>query len=253
VTASPLHGARFSKYEAVLFDVGYTLVYFEPPQAEIVRQTLLSLGAHRTVEQIKNAEHAVWEAFDQDAATRTFPATREYDDKTEAKLASRLLSQLGLANGAEAVRGYTQAIESWFSRPGVIRPYAEVVEVLETLKARGLRLAIVSNWSWNLRERVNMAGLTRHFEVIWASAYAGCAKPHPMIFHQALEIMRPRVKPERALYVGDSYEHDVVGAQNAGLDVVLLDRKGSAGEIDCPTVGDLWELVRVLDTQSLAL
>jgi FMN phosphatase YigB (HAD superfamily) len=51
------------------------------------------------------------------------------------------------------------------------------------------------------------------------------------------------VAHERALYVGDSYRHDVIGARNAGVDVVLLDREGTTGAIDCPVVRDLRELL----------
>jgi len=73
--------------------------------------------------------------------------------------------------------------------------------------------------------------------MIWGSAYAGCHKPHPGIFRQALAQMA--LSPDQALYVGDSYPHDVVGARNAGLDVVLVDRNGAAGAPDCPMVSDL--------------
>jgi putative hydrolase of the HAD superfamily len=115
-----------------------------------------------------------------------------------------------------------------------------VTEVLDRLRAQGYRLGIVSNWSWNLRNRVVQVGLDRYFEIVWGSAYAGCHKPHPAIFRQALGQMA--LSPDRALYVGDSYQHDVVGARNAGMDAVLVDRNGAAavaGRPDCPAIGDL--------------
>jgi putative hydrolase of the HAD superfamily len=126
----------------------------------------------------------------------------------------------------------------------VLRPYPEVVEVLAILKGQGYRLGIVSNWSWNLRNRVAQVGLDGFFEVVWASAYAGCNKPHPAIFHQALA--RLDLSPDRAFYVGDSYRADVIGARNAGLDVALLDREGAAGDPDCPVIRDLWGLFDLL-------
>jgi FMN phosphatase YigB (HAD superfamily) len=109
-------------------------------------------------------------------------------------------------------------------------------------------LGIVSNWSWNLRERAIQVGLDHFFEIIWASAYAGCNKPHPGIFAQALEQMD--LPAERALYVGDSYEHDVVGARNAGLDPVLVDRNGTAVEPDCAVIRNLWGVLDLLDNAS---
>ena len=225
------------RYDAVLFDMGYTLIHFEPAQEIIVQEALRGLGAERSVDEIMAAVHVVWGEYYQDAATTTFPATPEYDREAQARLEQGLLTQLGLATDLETWQAYTESVETWFSRPGVMRPYPEVVEVLAALREDDYRLGIVSNWSWNLRDRVSQVGLDDHFETIWASAYAGCNKPHPGIFEQPLVQMG--VPADRALYVGDSYEHDVVGARNAGIEVALLDREGTVGEVDCPVIHDL--------------
>jgi putative hydrolase of the HAD superfamily len=238
----PPVGAR---YDAVLFDMGYTLVYFEPAQQIIVQEALAAAGAERSVAEIDAAVREVWGAYYRDAATVTFPATPEYDREAQQELEQSLLAHLGLDTDERTLRTYSQAIEASFSRPNVIRPYSEVVAVLEALKAQGYRLGIVSNWSWNLRDSVAQAGLARYFEIVWASAYAGCSKPHPCIFEQALEHLQ--VPPDRAFYVGDSYRHDVGGARNAGLDVALLDRSGTAEDPDCPIIHDLWGVLGLLE------
>lgn len=236
------------RYDAVLFDMGYTLAYFEPTQERIVQEVLRALGAERSVAEIGAAVRSVWGEYFSEAATADFPATEEFNDQVEADLNRRLLAELGVAADETAQRTYAREIESWFSRPGVMRPYPDVVDVLARLRALGYRLGIVSNWSWNLRQRVAQVGLTDFFELIWASAYAGCNKPHPGIFRQALEQMA--LSPERALYVGDSYRHDVVGARNAGLSPVLLDRNDSGGEADCPLIRDLWGVFDLLEPAS---
>lgn len=232
------------RYDAVLLDMGYTLVYFEPPQETIVQEALRASGVERSVDEILAAVQVVWGKYYRDAATATFPATPEYDQEAQTRLEMGLLTQLGLGTDPDILRNYTEAIQAGFDQPGVIRPYPEVMDVLANLNEEGYRLGIVSNWSWNLRQRVAQAGLDGHFETIWASAYAGCNKPHPDIFAQALAQMN--VSAERALYVGDSYKHDVVGARNAGIDVALLDRDGSAGDADCPVIQDLWGILDLL-------
>jgi HAD superfamily hydrolase (TIGR01662 family) len=237
-------GTDTERYEAILFDMGHTLVYFEPSELVVVQQALRSVGAQRTPEEIRAAIQAVWGQYYTDAATATFPATPEYDHQIQLLLSRGLLEHLGQASDAEFVQSYTNAIDSFFSQPGAIRPFPEVIEVLTTLQERGYRLSIVSNWSWNLRNRVTQAGLDGFFELVWGSAYAGCNKPHPGIFQQALA--RMDLPAGRALYVGDSYDHDVVGARNAGLDVVLLDRKGESGDVDCLVIQDLWGLLDML-------
>lgn len=233
------------RYDAVLFDMGYTLIYFDPPQELIVQNALREAGAERSVGEIRAAVDTVWGGYYREAATATFPATQEHDRELESRLRLEFLHELDLRPQPAFVERYSRELEASFNRPGALRPYREVEEVLSTLLQQSYRLGVVSNWSWNLSERARQAGLDRFFEIIWASAYAGCNKPHPDVFAQALA--RMDVPAERSLYVGDSYEHDVVGARNAGLEPVLLDRDGTATEADCAVIHDLWGVLDLLE------
>lgn len=237
-------GASSRRYHAVLFDMGYTLVHFEPPQEVVVQAALRTMGAERTVDQILAAVHVVWGRYYHNAETRTFPATQEYDHESQFHLETGLLSELGLESDREIWRAFSDAMDDGFGQPGTIRPYPETVEVLESLRKQGYRLGIISNWGWNLQDRVLQAGLDGYFEVVWASAYAGCNKPHPGIFEQGLTLMA--VPAHHTFYVGDSYRHDVGGARAAGLDVALLDRDGTSGVQDCPVIRDLRGLFPLL-------
>jgi HAD superfamily hydrolase (TIGR01662 family) len=232
------------RYDAILFDMGYTLIYFDPIQEVIVQEALRAIGAERSVAEIGAAVQVVWGGYFSEAATADFPATQEFNDQTETELHRELLARLGVVADEPLLQTYAQALEAGFSRPGVMRPYPEVVDVLTTLREQDYRLGIISNWGWNLRDRVAQVDLTDFFKIIWASAYAGCNKPHPRIFEQALEQMN--LDPERALYVGDSYKHDVVGARNVGMDVALLDRDSSFDDPDCPVIRDLWGVFGLL-------
>jgi len=234
------------RYDAVLFDMGYTLVHFEPHLPVVFQHALQAAGVERSVDEIKAVIDAAYADLTHDAATATFPATPDHDCETQRTYEREILARLGVGIGPATLEAYAAALESWFRRPGVLRPYPEVLDVLAALLEGGYRLGIVSNWSWNLRQRAAQVELDRFFEVIWASAYAGCNKPHPAIFHQALAQMLPALSPDRALYVGDSYWHDVVGARSAGLDAALLDRHGTANEPDCPVIHDLWGVFDLL-------
>jgi HAD superfamily hydrolase (TIGR01509 family) len=232
------------RYDAVLFDMGYTLVYFVPTQEEVVREALRALGAEHSLEEIRQAVEVVWGEYYRDAETETFPATEEYDQEASYRLSTALLAELGLPSDPETWETYNEVLEEGFRRPGALRPYPETVAVLDQLRALGYRMGIISNWSWNLRRRVAQAGLDGYFEFVWASAYAGCNKPHPCIFEQALRQME--LAPDRALYVGDSYRHDVGGARRAGLDPILVVRDGDARDYDCPVIPDLSALPSLL-------
>jgi putative hydrolase of the HAD superfamily len=102
----------------------------------------------------------------------------------------------------------------------------------------------VSNADGTVGRLLAGAGLAGHLEFIVDSGAVGIEKPDPRIFALALE--RAGVPPADALYVGDLYPVDVVGARRAGIEPVLLDPLGRYGERDCRTARDVPTLCREL-------
>lgn len=121
---------------------------------------------------------------------------------------------------------------------------------LERLRAAGLRLGVVSNSDGRVAEALEAAGLRDYFDVVVDSALAGVEKPDPAIFRAALEVLE--VPPGEALYVGDLYDVDVVGAHAAGIPAVLLVPPGVPRPDGCATVGSLEELADDLLKERLA-
>jgi putative hydrolase of the HAD superfamily len=110
-------------------------------------------------------------------------------------------------------------------------------EALGRLRRAGLRLGIVSNSDGRVDEALVAAGLRPYFEVVVDSTLAGVEKPDPAIFRAALDVLE--VAPEQALYVGDLYEVDVIGANAAGIPAVLLVPPGAPRPQGCATTGSL--------------
>lgn len=105
-----------------------------------------------------------------------------------------------------------------------LEAYDEVGSVLTELRARGLTLAICSNWDWDLAEAVDEAGLTDLVDVTVSSAWAGARKPHPRMFEHTLA--KVGVAPASVLFVGDTWGPDVVGPRAAGMTPIYLRRDG---------------------------
>jgi putative hydrolase of the HAD superfamily len=82
-------------------------------------------------------------------------------------------------------------------------------EAIERLRARGLALAVVSNWDVSLHERLDRLGIP-----VVTSADAGVRKPDPAVFRLALEQLG--VPASRTLHVGDT-DHDRDAAAAAGI------------------------------------
>jgi HAD superfamily hydrolase (TIGR01549 family) len=117
---------------------------------------------------------------------------------------------------------------------------AYVVPVLERLRARGLRLVVVSNANGTLLKHMDRLDLTRRFDCVLDSADEGVEKPDPQFFEIALA--RSGARKETTIHVGDLYHVDVVGARSAGLRGVLLDEADLRPDADCPRVRSLDDL-----------
>lgn len=114
-------------------------------------------------------------------------------------------------------------------------------DVLLEFSQLGLPLAVVSNSDGTAEANVTALGLRDYFDIVIDSAVAGYEKPDPRIFQFALDAIG--VEPNRAIYVGDLYSVDVVGARSAGIHPVLLNPYGHWRDVDCFTVSDLNELL----------
>jgi putative hydrolase of the HAD superfamily len=55
------------------------------------------------------------------------------------------------------------------------------------------------------------------------------------------------VAAHEALYVGDTYVLDVLGARAAGLHAALIDREGHAPPLDCPVLRRLGDVFPLID------
>lgn len=101
--------------------------------------------------------------------------------------------------------------------------YTDVLPILKGLKAKGYKLAILSNAPPNAKELYKDSDeLNTYMDCAFWSCDLGCGKPEKQIFNIVINVLK--CKKEEALYVGDSYENDYLGAKNAGIDSILIDR-----------------------------
>ena len=105
--------------------------------------------------------------------------------------------------------------------------YPDALPMLARVRDASARVVVVSNWDVSLPEVLARAGLASLLDGVVTSAGAGARKPDPAIFEAALALAG--VGPEGCLHVGDSLAEDVLGARAAGIEAVLLDRRGALG------------------------
>jgi putative hydrolase of the HAD superfamily len=118
---------------------------------------------------------------------------------------------------------------------------AEVSRVMAQLKRAGLKLGVISNTEdGRLEELLKLLEIAADFDLLVDSHLVGLRKPDAAIFHYALGQLG--VAADEAVYIGDSFGHDVLGAKTAGLRAILLDPFELYSESDCPRIQTLGEL-----------
>lgn len=161
-----------------------------------------------------------------------------------------LLRGLGIEAGpiADAIMGV--AIPEQMRRLRVAMECPEENRTaLDMLRAK-YRLAVVSNFDHGPTVEAALAdfGIRDWFDAIVVSADVGWRKPHPAIFREVFR--RMGIEAEQAIFVGDTPDADVLGAQAVGMDTIWIDR-GCArlpADADPPTrtVSKFGEIVALL-------
>jgi putative hydrolase of the HAD superfamily len=93
---------------------------------------------------------------------------------------------------------------------------------LQTLRADGFRLGIVSNLTFLadlLRGDLDRLGILDLFDAVIVSSEVGVRKPHPRIYAEALQAMG--ATPQTTIFVGDRLREDIGGPRAAGMRAVL--------------------------------
>ncbi|GAB2452407.1 putative hydrolase of the HAD superfamily [Conyzicola lurida] len=107
--------------------------------------------------------------------------------------------------------------------------YDDTLPCLDALEAGipGVRFGVITNGELPFQQvKLDATGLAARIEQTFASGQLGFAKPDARIFHHACAALG--VDPADAVYVGDRFETDAMGAASAGLRGVWLDRKSAA-------------------------
>lgn len=101
-----------------------------------------------------------------------------------------------------------------------VRPLPGTHEALDYLREH-YPLGLVTNGGPTMQDqKIEGIEATHRFEAVVYAGHDVPAKPSPEPFERALSAID--AAPERAVYVGNNYEADVLGAAEAGLDAVLL-------------------------------
>jgi 2-haloalkanoic acid dehalogenase type II len=149
---------------------------------------------------------------------REHVATQRPELRSDLSAIRRESIRLALYRAGENPLLAEPAFEAFFAERQRVNLYSDALPALKKLSAR-YPLVSLSNGNADL-ERV---GLREFFRAVVSAREFGVGKPDPRIFHAAagaVEVQRGQV-----LHVGDDATLDVLGALNAGMQAVWVNRE----------------------------
>ncbi len=196
--STPATSARFAA-QAVLFDLDGTLLDTIVDLATAANRMLAELGR----------------------PVRSQDEIHSFVGKGIPNLVRRCMTENSHAEEAEIEQAVAVFRRHYADVNGAhTRIYDGVLETLEAMRARGLRLGVVTNkaeaFTLPLLERM---GLADYFATVISGDTLEVKKPDPAVIHLACEHLE--VEPQQALMIGDS-ANDALAAQRAGMPVLLV-------------------------------
>lgn len=197
-------------YKTILIDLDDTLWATQQNNKEAIHQLYLSEGWSDGYASFSH----FWERY--------YPHNEElwhryrHGDITKSELTIERFRQ-----PLSAVRAYSEeeilALNKRFldlssHKTGLIEGAIELLKYLKTL----YRVAILSNGFVEVQRcKLKVSGLAPYVDFVILSEEVGISKPHKEIFDRALSMTHTR--RDEAVMIGDSWDADILGAQNAKL------------------------------------
>lgn len=222
------------KFRVVLFDLGGTVIRNEEPPRVFMR-IFEAVSVSVRFEDVARAHAACQRELDTEEMARM---GNDYWIQWNLKL----LKRLGLSGDLESL---ARKIDTeWFDYAR-FEAYADAIETLHKLKALGVKTGIVTNGlKRDYQTILTKTGLKDQFDVVVGVDDCHAAKPDKRIFVHALEKLN--VRPEEAVFIGDSHKYDYIGAKRAGLKALLISRNGDI-TAKAKTIASLTDVLRFFE------
>lgn len=224
--------------KAVCFDFFNTLAYFDPPRDKTYSDIAAELGIKVTPEAIAQSlpqADAYWRS-------ENFKSLiREREQKEKFAVYSEYGLHILKGAGAEATPDQAlQMLAKAFSIGFKFISFDDALPILKYLKGRNLKVGVISNIGEEIDSNCIELGFDPYLDFKVTSFEVGYDKPRPEIFQLALD--KAGVKAYEAIYIGDQYDQDILGARAVGMKAVLIDRNHTSKKYDCPVITTLLQV-----------
>ncbi len=205
--------------KGIVFDVDDTLYDQQLPFQQAMQQAFPQL-----LEKNKLAE--VYRGFRKNS-DRVFPQYTSGNLSLEAMRLDRIRTTL-LDFGFPSISSQeaTQFQQLYLHELATIKMQANMQELLDYLRLLQIPLGIITNGpEAHQKKKINQLQTDQWIkpELTLISGTVKTEKPQPEIFHYLADKLA--IEPQNLLYIGDSFENDIIGAYNAGWHSLWLNHR----------------------------
>lgn len=174
-------------------------------------------GAHYTYDELKG-EYLKLVSLEKVAVRKRHPEYNVVDIKIE-KVFKKLFTQKGVKVTKAQVAFVAEAFRCYSTK--YIKLYDGVIDLLDTLKAKGKKIYLLSNAQRYFTENeLNMLGLTEYFDGICISSDEECSKPDSCYYKTLFD--RYGLEKSESIMIGNDYVSDIGGAAHFGIDSLYI-------------------------------
>lgn len=118
--------------------------------------------------------------------------------------------------------------------------FENTLETLDYLYGK-YKLHIITNGFEEVQHlKLNNSGIKNYFKTVTTSEEVGLKKPHPSVFQTAMT--KAAALPQKSIMIGDSFEADIVGAQNSGMHTLFFNNRNEVVNKIYPSIKELSEI-----------
>ena len=209
-------------YKNYIFDLYGTLIDINTDEwsGQLWKKLRILYGYHGANYGLRELQREYGRLVDKEkaAARRRHPGYSVIDIKIE-KVFRALFTQKGVKPAKKDVLFVAEAFRCFSTK--YIKLYDGVTDLLDTLKAKGKGIYLLSNAQRSFTENeLNMLGLTDCFDGICISSDEECSKPDVNYFKILFE--RYGLKKSESIMIGNDYISDIGGAADFGIDSLYI-------------------------------
>ena len=221
----------------VFFDLDHTLWDFEKNSAltfeKIFDELSLDLNLNKFLVTYEMVNHEYWKLYRENTISqnelrynrliKTFQAINlELEPKILAIISDKYI--LYLSTYSNLFKG--------------------AISLLKYLKRKYNLHVITNGFETVQHKKIINSGLSPFFENIFTADKVGYKKPDPIIFRHALD--QTQTFAHNCLMIGDSFEADVLGALNIGMQAIHFNSHNEPSHNHCPIVQNLDQISTLL-------